>query len=164
MLRGGFWGTIRPVESSGTRSGGCSFPRDRLKPRLSTPPNKVGASGEVWGRYGWRWAGALDPKLTHPMTEGVGVEVQDSRCALGSLDDSVGLLQNCADMSPLNLFQSGQRRMRPRPAGSGAGFLTTSLETDPGARSGPRRRVGPGDKITARSMTFCISRTFPGHA
>lgn len=56
------------------------------------PTKKVGPPEKVMGALRLAVGGALDPKLPHPMPEGVGVEVQDFRCALRSLDDSVGLL------------------------------------------------------------------------
>ncbi len=37
------------------------------------------------------------------------------------------------------------------------------VEAATGIRSRSSRRVGSTDKITARSMTFCSSRMFPGH-
>jgi len=39
-------------------------------------------------------------------------------------------------------------------AATGAGLLNSDGDT---------RSVGPGERITARSITFCSSRTLPGH-
>ena len=49
-------------------------------------------------------AGTPDPKLIHPMSKSVWVEIQDSRCALWPLNDSSGLLKGGNDMTSLQLL------------------------------------------------------------
>jgi hypothetical protein len=51
---------------------------------------------------------ALDAELTHPMAQGVGMEIQDSRRTLRPMNHSICLLKGGQDMVSLHLFQRRQ--------------------------------------------------------
>ena len=51
---------------------------------------------------------ALDGELIHPVAQGVGMEIQDSRRTLRPINHSACLLKSGPYMASLNLFQGGK--------------------------------------------------------
>ena len=56
---------------------------------------------------------ALYSEFLQPMSQGVGMEIQDSRRTLGSFNNSPGLLESSKNVASFNVLQSGQWRCRP---------------------------------------------------
>ena len=92
------------------------------------------------------------------------MDAEELRGPPGAFDDAFASLQRRDDMGPLGLLEGGGQ-----PGGwRGLSFRGSVLEVTSG-RDGDGRRflssssAGPRESTTARSITFCSSRMFPGH-
>lgn len=84
-----------------------------------------GNSGDVKGRLRQAVGGTFYPEFLHPMSQGVGVKIQNSRRTLWSFYHSAGLLESGKNMTTLDLLQSGQWRGLPQ---DWQGFLSRGFK------------------------------------
>ena len=98
----------------------------------------------------WSRRPAWDPKFFHAVEQTGAAHTEARRGALWPADHPVGVPQCLQDVRPFDLFQR-------LPGGRGVRHGPTPL---PFGRRQPQDGVGV--RMTARSMTFCSSRTLPG--
>jgi len=83
-----------------------------LKPSISKgmrqTPHLVSASEVLWKTSRRAVDRAFDAQLTHPVAEGVGVEIQDFCSTLWTVHHFSGLLKGGQDVTPLHFLQRGQ--------------------------------------------------------
>ena len=97
------------------------------------------------------------------------MKIEDLCSATFTFDNPVCFLQNAADVTSLNLLErrnsaDGLFRFVPvqlTAAASPPGVVAMPVA---GSRSAPSLKIGPRDRTTARSTTFCNSRMFPGQS
>jgi hypothetical protein len=101
------------------RGFGIAFkrPRTRLVTRLffaraigkwtRRSPHLVNAD-EVMPKSRLAVGRSLDAELTHPVAQGIGMEIQNSRCAFRAMNHSICLLKGGHDMVSLYLCQRRQ--------------------------------------------------------
>ena len=68
----------------------------------------VSAAEVLWKESRRVVSRALDAKLTYPVAEGVGVEIQDSRRTPRPVNHPTCPLQGGQDMAALHFFQRGE--------------------------------------------------------
>ena len=115
-----------------------------------------------------------DSKLFHPAAKRVGMDGEEFRGAVRSVDDPIRLLKRGQDVAPRAGFQAFGRRSRYHsavvsplsslPWGFAESMMGRSAAVAEANTVWSISSVGPFDKMTARSRMFSNSRTFPGHA
>src|SRR5512147_2492514 len=90
---------------------------------------------EVWWELRDFVAWARDPETFHATAQCVGVQIEDSRCAVGTLDDASALSQRGKDVLAFHISERGQ------PPRCGVACQSRTVVTGTRCRRGFRRMV-----------------------
>ena len=92
------------------------------------------------------------------------MKIKDLGRAIRAFDHPFGLCQHLKNVSLFYLLQRMSFPIRRLSARCDHGLAVGHASADSGSKSRPNFRIDPRESTTARSITFCNSRMFPGQS